>query len=423
MARSVDRLGMLLIVIGAALSRRMVRIEGVALSGDRLLGIAAVIAVAALLVRGRLRFSPIHWALALFVGTQVATTLANVHAWPRGARLVMVYVLGFGCFTLTAHLAASADVRRFTGRAWVVVGAVAGGLGTALAFAANLLHIRLPGTSRVALDGDDAAPLAFAAVLAFYERNIYGSFLIVPFALALWRLGAPGRGLAPGARRALGWLVPIATGVVFSFTRAAWLAMGAIALWWAAQVRLPRRVLWAAAGFVVGLGCVYVVVVGPPAMWQKTVGFFATGRDPSMTTRARIQQVALRSWQKRPILGNGAGSLAAEAVPPDIPAPSLWVGNAEIHILHDSGLLGLGAFVVLVAVTWREVRRRRARGRDEGWDTRGAPLAAASLGVLFACQFTHVLWVMYPYVLLGLLASEVAPPRAPGARTPGSAAP
>src|SRR5262245_10848994 len=104
---AVDRLGILLLVVGSAFSRRVVRVEGLALSGDRLLGLAAVLLAAVLLARGRLRFSPTHWALTLFVAVQILTTLASAHLWPRGMRLVIIYVMGLACFMLTAHFAAS----------------------------------------------------------------------------------------------------------------------------------------------------------------------------------------------------------------------------------------------------------------------------------------------------------------------------
>jgi hypothetical protein len=55
---------------------------------------------------------------------------------------------------------------------------------------------------------------------------------------------------------------------------------------------------------------------------------------------------------------------------------------------------------------WRSVRRAIHR-RDAEWTTLGVPLTIAGIFLLFAFQFTHGLWLMFPYVYLGLLTAEL----------------
>ncbi len=49
-----------------------------------------------------------------------------------------------------------------------------------------------------------------------------------------------------------------------------------------------------------------------------------------------------------------------------------------------------------------------ARRRGEEWATLGVPLTVAEVFLLFSFQFTHALWLMYPYVYLGLLTAELS---------------
>ena len=78
-----------------------------------------------------------------------------------------------------------------------------------------------------------------------------------------------------------------------------------------------------------------------------------------------------------------------------------------LFVLHDSGLLGFGALAALVAVLgfkgWRAARRGAGIEAPPG----SVPLLACGVALLFAFQFTHALWLMFPYVYLGLLTSAI----------------
>ena len=159
---------------------------------------------------------------------------------------------------------------------------------------------------------------------------------------------------------------------------------------------------------VVLVGAAYAFLVGIPVILQRTVLPLLTADDPSLGPRFRAHRALIESWWERPVLGHGAGAARmVKARGRGLSGRGVWAGNAEIHLLHDSGLLGLASFLLVIAAVCREIRHRLARGRDADWVTLGAPLAWGGVGLLLAFQFTHGLWVMYPYVHLGLLVAEL----------------
>jgi O-antigen ligase len=86
-----------------------------------------------------------------------------------------------------------------------------------------------------------------------------------------------------------------------------------------------------------------------------------------------------------------------------------WVGNLELHVLHDSGPPGLLGLGVLLATVVRRVWRRARAPADPGWREIGAPAAVAGLALLFAYQWSHGMWEMTPYVYLGFLTAVAQP--------------
>jgi O-antigen ligase len=387
------------LILASAISMPLGRISGIALSGDRLMGLAAVVLLVVFLIGGSIRWTRIHLALGLFVAVQLATTVINARAWPRGLLLVTVYVLGFACFALTAHVAAREEIRRFAAQVLIAVGAAVGLIAAVLGLIANLWLPHLWGTARLSLGRSVTTP-AWAAYATFSEPNFLGSFLLISLALGLWTLG----------RR---WpeLLGILAGIAFSFTRAAWLGMGGLLAAWIWMQRPSRKAILAVLGALVLVFALHGASTGGVALLRRTVTPALTGTDETMKFRGKTNRAMLRSWKARPLVGHGAGAgsrIGARAGRPG----RHWAGNLEVHLLHNSGLLGLSAFVLLVGVVAADVLTARRR-RDDGWTTRGVPLAAAGVCLLFAYQFTHGLWVMYPYVYLGLLTAELHPGEGP----------
>jgi MYXO-CTERM domain-containing protein len=380
------------LVLGSAVSMPLVRIWGISLTGDRMVGLIAVALVLVYMCRGRIRWTRIHLALALFVGVQLFTTLLNAWRWPRGLQLVTVYILGFACFALTAHVAAREEARRFAAQLLIAVGAVVGLVAGLLGVAANLWDTQLWGTVRLPV-GTPADPPVFSAYVTFLEANFLGSFLLIPLSLSLWSSRSDGP-------RPLG----IVTGIAFSYTRAAWLGMAGILAAWAWRRRPPMKTVVSLLGAIALIFAIQIATTGPGVFLQRTMTPVLTGFDKTVAPRAHTNRTMLRSWRNRPLVGHGAG--AGSRIGARRGRAGHWAGNLEVHLLQNSGLLGLASFLLVVVVVWRSVRAARHR-RDEGWITRGVPLAATGVCLLFAYQFTQALWVMYPYVYLGLLTAEL----------------
>jgi O-antigen ligase len=177
-----------------------------------------------------------------------------------------------------------------------------------------------------------------------------------------------------------------------------------------ARIRpLSRRATLTVVCVIVLAFALLIATSGASAFLQRTVMPFTVTRDNTMEYRVRISAVMLRSWLTRPLVGHGAGAghLVTLPLPSGRTLQGVWAGNAEVHLLQNSGLLGLAAFVLVVGVVGREVRRA-ARRRGATWATLGTPLSIAGIFLLFSFQFTHALWLMYPYVYLGLLTAELS---------------
>ena len=203
-------------------------------------------------------------------------------------------------------------------------------------------------------------------------------------------------------------LLGIVAGIVFSCTRASWIGTGGIVLAAVRMRGLTRRMTVSVLGVIVLFFALLIVTIGPDAFLERTGLAFRTGPDITVLYRTRISAVMLRSWLERPLVGHGAGAgeRLTLAVPDQRVINHLWAGNVEVHLLQNSGLLGLAAFLLVVGVVWRSVHGAIHR-RDAQWTTLGVPLTVAGIFLLFAFQFTHALWLMYPYVYLGLLTAEL----------------
>jgi O-antigen ligase len=404
------QLGLFLLISASAYSAPLLVAGSLTFTGDRLLGLAAVAAAALVAVRGGLRWTPVHSALAAFTVIQVLTALLAASSWSQGPKFSSIYILGFACFALTCEWSAGREGLWRAARLWIAIGAILGFAGALLSLLANFWQTPLWGTgaSEFAEIRPGVSVIFYAAKVTFNEWNLYSSFLLVAFALALWAWQPRTADSRP--RQWSGFLPVsgIALGLVFGLTRAAWVSMtGLLAFWlWA---RRPTRQQVGALVAVVALGFVVQAgALGGSPLYHRIVKPLKMGKDYNMAGRVEINEATIESSRERPFLGQGAGSTNSLKLPTIVPPPQVkpWNGNLVLFVLHDSGLLGLASLVGLVTVVV-VAARRALRVADGAARPVLVPLLAAGVALLFAYQFTHGLWLMYPYVYLGFLTAAM----------------
>jgi O-antigen ligase len=111
---------------------------------------------------------------------------------------------------------------------------------------------------------------------------------------------------------------------------------------------------------------------------------------------------AFEGWTKKPLLGWGTGAYPL-VYPPDL--NGYWIANLELHILFDTGILGLVLFgIALVAVAWCTLRALRYSA--PGWNTTRLLLLGLLLsvaGLFLAYQVTDATWLGFTWALLAML--------------------
>ncbi len=207
---------------------------------------------------------------------------------------------------------------------------------------------------------------------------------------------------------------------------------GIVALWCWVE-RPPWRRVAALGATLVPAFVLQAAVIGTSPLGFRMLAPIKSDYDRNLLGRLEISKVTIDSWLTRPLVGHGAGSINRLVVvrPSGKRIQTIWNGNLVLFVLHDSGLAGLGALVWHGLVVWRR-STRPTRGEADGPQTSSltAPLLAVGGGLCFAFQFTHGLWLMYPYVPWPSSFAARSPHNAfessgrarPGARRKGSRA-
>lgn len=258
------------------------------------------------------------------------------------------------------------------------------------------------------------------------EPNLLGT-LTAAGALALL-LRTSRREVPPRQRRlaAAGALVCLLA-LVASVTRAAWIALPVAAILVALAVpgseRTPDRrsrrrlvlagvlasLLVASAAFVLFRERIDEAAASRSGISAKVAALASLHEDPNVVVRFRSYAAALSLFRESPLVGMGHGAM--ERVRGAEDRTLAWAGNLEVHLLADTGLVGLFLLLGLVAAV--AARTLRAARAGTGPDERGRALERlGALAVLLVCaQATETTWLASFWVLLGLLLA--AAPRSP----------
>lgn len=398
----------------------------------------------------------IEYCLAGWLAAGAFSSLVFSPSPRESLRLTLLLVGVVSLYGLTVLFVRSkADLAR-AALIWVGVGTAVAALGIVEA----ILYALFDSQVGIAFDGTAAGNVVEFAprvTSTLWEANIFASYLLTVWALAfaLSRVPAartPGRKW--GLRIAMGIIV---TGIVISTTRVVWVVaplMMVLMMAFALQRGLlSRRKLLAdffnpnLAGIALGLALATAMSVvacpaassttggsqpaaatsslgsgpqagTPPAansfmgpgcfksgsvFMQHTRGFFHAGSTSSFTGRLKVAELALQGWVHRPLFGNGTGSFLYVYGP----NTSGWIGNLELHVLFDTGIVGLLLLLAALVAAGR-VAIRALRSAVVAWETTHYVLfglVPAALALIAAYQFTDGTWLGFTWVFFGMLVA------------------
>ncbi len=376
------------------------------------------------------------WIMALSL-TQAVSWRDGLPEWLKWAEFACVFLLA---------------AQALAGRArWWVIGAL---------FAAGLAEVALGAYQFIRQVGPEAFILNgrfMRAYGTFGQPNPYAGYLgyLAPVAasLALGGLGRWWRGRPAGPhqdRRSSDLVIGLAAGAValflaagigMSWSRGAWLGLGA-ALLVVVALRSRRTAALTLAGVLLVLFAVDLFGTSwvPRSIVNRLgdLGGLTSDLDPAhieitddnfaVLERLAHWQAAERMFDDHPWLGVGIGNYAA-AYP--IYAQPHWYDplghahNVYLNFLAETGSLGLAAFAALwLSAAWLAARiawRRPTRGNalaggpadhlPGAWDAYLPALAVGVLGTLTYCTVHNIfdnLFVAHMQLQLGLLLAALA---------------
>jgi O-antigen ligase len=250
-----------------------------------------------------------------------------------------------------------------------------------------------------------------------WEPNILGSFLAASGVLLIALvLTNPRISLA-----LVGCLGLILAALGLSLSRAAWtgLVLGALVVvglyaWLQKTARLTSNLPWRRSVpriVLAALGALIFLGVAAPLLFPATFRgifvrldfrYYTPEQDPAVQARVSTSTAALDGILNSPLIGHGAGSFAFDHTG-EHGEPG-WISNLELHILYDSGILGLSTFLAgVAALIWR-AWRSLLRQTDKQTMAASIGLLGATAALLIAFQATEGTWLGFSWVYFGLLA-------------------
>lgn len=244
------------------------------------------------------------------------------------------------------------------------------------------------------------------AVGTHYEANIFGSYLMVS---ALINFGLVSTKLRYQER----WifyptLLIILLGLLFSFTRAAWvgLAIGLGCLMVASTAKklfsfgrlLPLSLL----GSLMLLLIFYVSPMGE-TLAQRAMSLSQIDTGTASFRLTRIVQV-MEEVPDAPFLGHGTNSFGhthedrSQNYAPDY-MPSLFFAT-----LYDVGIIGLGVLVWFFGLLCAMLLRAKGSVHDQ---ILNVALFAGIIALLVAYQATNAIWFSYNWILLAICVAQI----------------
>lgn len=245
------------------------------------------------------------------------------------------------------------------------------------------------------------------------EQNRYGQILLVLVPLAVSRIRVEQRLVLRALAAAL--TVLILAGIVLSFSRGAAVALAvvAVAMVVIGFVRLRHLLVTALA-----LAVLVMSIVPDYGLRVRSLGAADTATavdsraDAAIRGRATENLAAFATFRDHPLLGAGPGGFFRRYSQEEANKLGLrFLGknrrahNMYLEIAADTGIVGLGAFLAIVAVTlaqlWRVARLWAALGRED-LSVLAQAFFLALLAYLASAAFLQLSYQRYFWFLLAL---------------------
>jgi O-antigen ligase len=347
---------------------------------DALLAVLAALA----LVSGRFHLRRIPVTI---VGLLAALVVLNILSIAGAAELgeamryfaITIYLVVLAVW-LTSYLRTERRMR-------LVIRAYVGGAVVMSLLAVAALYVAFPGHELLA--GENAS----RAQGLFKDPNVFGPFLILAALIALEEALRP-RVLGLRRPTAAAVLVVLVVGIVFAYSRAAWLnfAVAVSVMLFVLSLRTEAaRATWAAVALIA-----VVAAFAGGAVLLTGSGEFLQERAQVQSydsQRFSAQRIGVQLASEHP-LGVGPGQFENDT---PVSTHSLY-----IRVLAEQGMLGLAVLVALLASTLVLAGRNAVAGRD-AYGVGSAALLGAWCGLLANSAFVDTLHWRHLWLVAALI--------------------
>ena len=364
--------------------------------------VALIILAQVVLYQKRLRFRGCDWPLLVFVAMNYVGSSINSPEPRATLRWALQFTLAAASYFVVVNLVSDRERFPKAMKVFLMVGAAEAVFGILCYVSFRLTGSEL-GVTIFSFLGDSPGVHG-----SLWEPNIFGSYTA---AFALMFLFYRLTGIGRRGWYLLGFLLTVLA-VLLSLARASWIGFLAgllFLLWYAAgqnKVRVSKLVSSLARVLFVGLGLIFIALQGFGYLRERLETLAHPTEAPTFVQRLYYNSLALEHVREHPLLGWGSNSFTLfwEWDTPEGPGPA-WVGNLEIRILHDTGVIGLAVFLAFLANLFREAFKalRQTKNRE---DIRNiGALLGGLIVMLVAFQATDATTMAFPWVHMGLLAA------------------